>query len=97
MREWSPEAQSAMLKWLRDVAHEQPNPTTEIELWRVRKGERELRCVAVYIATGIDLRLFEGADFRPRSLSETRLSAPLSPRYGSTSCWSRNGWTAIFQ
>ncbi len=54
MREWSPNAQLGMLKWLSDVVQEQPNPTNEIELWRVRKGERELRCLAVYLPTGID-------------------------------------------
>ena len=48
--------------------HEQPNPTNEIELWRVRKGERELRCVALYLPIGIDVRLFEGADFRRTQL-----------------------------
>jgi hypothetical protein len=68
MREWRPDAQMAMLKWLTDVTHEQPNPTNEIELWRVRKGERELRCVAVYLPSGIDVRLFEMDDFRRTQL-----------------------------
>jgi hypothetical protein len=68
MREWSPDAQMAMLKWLSDVVQEQPNPTNGIELWRVQKGERELRCLAVYLPTGIDVRLFEGADFRRTQL-----------------------------
>jgi hypothetical protein len=35
-----------------------------IELWTVRKGERELRSVTVYLPTGIDLRLFKGDDFQ---------------------------------
>lgn len=68
MREWSPDAQLAMLKWLTDMIYEQANPTNAIELWRVRKGERELRCVALYLPIGIDLRLFEGADFRRTQL-----------------------------
>ena len=68
MREWSPDAQMAMLKWLGDVTQEHPNPTNQVELWRVRKGERELRCLAVYLSSGIDLRLFEGADFRRTQL-----------------------------
>ena len=42
MREWSPDAQMALLKWLSDVVHEQPNPTNEIEL----------RCVFVHLPTG---------------------------------------------
>jgi hypothetical protein len=28
------------------------------------KGERELACLAVYLAIGIDLRLMDGGDFR---------------------------------
>ena len=32
------------------------------------KGERELRCIAVYLPTGIDVRLMEGADFRRTQL-----------------------------
>jgi hypothetical protein len=36
MREWSPDAQVGMLKWLNDVTLAHPNPTNEIELWRVR-------------------------------------------------------------
>ena len=38
---------------------ELPNPRQYIELWRVRKGARTLRCVAVYIATGVDLGLWK--------------------------------------
>jgi hypothetical protein len=34
----------------------------EMELWRVRKDGRELRCVAVYLLTGIDLRLMEDGE-----------------------------------
>jgi hypothetical protein len=32
------------------------------------QGERELRCLAVYLPIGIDVRLFEGADFRRTQL-----------------------------
>ena len=40
----------------------------EVELWRVRKDKRELRCVAIYLPTGIDLRLMDGEDFRRMEL-----------------------------
>ena len=40
----------------------------EVELWRVAKDGRELRCLAVYMTTGIDLRLMEGEDFRRTQL-----------------------------
>jgi hypothetical protein len=38
------------------------------ELWRVSKGNRELGCVAQYLASGIDLRLLEGDGFRRTQL-----------------------------
>lgn len=72
-REWSPDAHMAMLKWLSDVVHEQPNSTAEIELWRVRKGERELRCLAVYLPSGIDVRLFEGTTSAAHNSCASRL------------------------
>lgn len=40
----------------------------EVALWTVRKGSRELRCVAIHQPNGIDLRLLEGADFRRTAL-----------------------------
>jgi hypothetical protein len=45
--------------------HSDSSPAArEVELWCVRKDSRELRCLAVYMPTGIDLRLIEGEDFR---------------------------------
>lgn len=73
MREWSPAAQVALLKWLSYVVQENPNPSNMIELWRVRKGERELRCRAHYLAIGIDVRLFEGEEFR-RTKSDAHMA-----------------------
>jgi hypothetical protein len=40
------------------------DPKREVELSRVRKGERELRCLAVYLPSGSDVQLIEGRDFR---------------------------------
>ena len=68
MREWHPAAQSALLKHLSDSVDELPHPSRDIELWRVRKGARTLRCVAVYLSIGVDLRLMEAADFRRTEL-----------------------------
>jgi hypothetical protein len=43
----------------------------ELELSRLAQGERELRCIAVYLPTAIDLRLMEGEDFRrPHRLTD---------------------------
>jgi len=68
MREWNTTTQFALLGWLADVAAQQPNPSREVELWRVRKGERELRCSAVHLHNGVDLRLLEGGEFRRTQL-----------------------------
>ena len=44
---------------------QQQQPLTRQEpLWAVRKGDRVLRCVVVYLPTGADLRLLEGGEFR---------------------------------
>ena len=63
MREWHPAARSALLKHLSDSLDERPHPSRDIELWRVRKGARTLRCVAVYLSIGVDLRLMEAEGF----------------------------------
>ena len=49
---------SAILGWLHDVTSQKP-AAKEVELFRVQKGDRELRGIAVYLPTGIDLRLME--------------------------------------
>jgi hypothetical protein len=41
---------------------------SEVELWTVRKGERELRCVVRYLPAGLDLRLMLGDEFRTTEL-----------------------------
>lgn len=46
----------------------QQEPQTAVELWRARKGDRELVCLAVYFPTGIDVRLMEGNDCRRAQL-----------------------------
>ena len=42
-----------------DQALREKHADKQTTLWRVKKGERELECVAVYVATGLDLRLLE--------------------------------------
>jgi hypothetical protein len=82
-----------MLKWLSDVTNGQPHPTNEIELWRMRKGDRELRCLAVYLPTGIDVRLFEGSDFRRTQLvRDAPAVTALSDKWRAA--LREHGWTA---
>ena len=68
MREYNHTTQEMLLGWLSDVVRDQPNPKREVELWRVRKGERELRCLTIYLPIGIDVRLMEGDGFRRTQL-----------------------------
>ena len=52
---------TAMLAVL-DMALAAGPATRETELWRVAKGQRHVRCVAVYMPTGVDLRLLEDGE-----------------------------------
>ena len=45
-----------------DMAVVEGHTAREVELWRARQGERVVPCVAVYLPTGIDLRLLDGGD-----------------------------------
>ena len=60
-------SQRAILGSLAHILYPRP-AQREIELWRVVKDLRELRCIALYLPTGIDLRLMEGEDFRRTQL-----------------------------
>jgi hypothetical protein len=69
MRQWTATAQHMLLLHLASMV-EQKASAEPIELWRVQKGDRELRCVAHYLPNGIDLRLMEGSDFRRTQLAK---------------------------
>ena len=68
MREWSPAAKQGILGWLESVTREKPEVAREVELWRVTKDTRELRCVVRYLPHGLDLRLMLGDEFRTTEL-----------------------------
>jgi hypothetical protein len=59
IRGCSPATRKAMLAVL-DQALKEKHADTEVELWRMRNGERDVVCLAVYTVTGLDLRLLEG-------------------------------------
>jgi hypothetical protein len=67
MNEWSPATRDGLLLHLANTVRQESAVET-MELWRVRKGERELSCVTRYLPTGIDVRLLEGDDFRRTQL-----------------------------
>jgi hypothetical protein len=67
MREWTAAGQHMLLLHLASML-EQKAGAEPVELWRVKKGEKELRCVAHYLPIGIDLRLMEADGFRRAQL-----------------------------
>jgi hypothetical protein len=60
-------SQTALLSRLAAMDRQPPAPP-RTELWRVRKGERALVCVAVSLPHGVDLQLLEGDDMRRTTL-----------------------------
>lgn len=68
MREYSPAAQVGLLGWLNSVVQQNPNPQQATMLWTMKKGRWDLTCVFVYLPTGIELRLYEGVEFRRTKL-----------------------------
>lgn len=68
MREWTPATQHALLRWLADATQAHAESSGPEPIWTVTKDGRELRCVAVHLPTGIDVRLLEGEDFRRTEL-----------------------------
>lgn len=82
MREWNATTQAALLTHLANSIHEHPNPSGQIELWRVRKHARTLRCVAMYLSHGIlvEASLSCGEFHRrcKRESSESRVQASLA-------------------
>jgi hypothetical protein len=96
MRGWSAAAQHALLTWLAAVSVTPDGKSGPEPLWTVTKNGRELRCVAVCLPTGIDLRLFEGDDFRRTALCR---NAPALKRQADewlkallAAGWQRSKW-----
>ena len=58
IREWNPTTRRAMIAVL-DQALQGRHADKQTELWRMKKGDREVTCVAVYTVVGLDLRLLE--------------------------------------
>ncbi len=90
IRNWTPVTCRAMLAGL-DQGLRERHTAREIELWRMTKGERTLRCTAVYTRVGIDLRVLDETE-----IQRTELFA-LAPLLVATSrTWAREaeqaGW-----
>jgi hypothetical protein len=82
-----------MLTWLDTVTRTRPRHR-ETEVWRMRKDERECRCVAVYLPTGIDVRLFIGDEMeRTRLMPDKYLAKRLSAEWATQ--LRAAGWSPI--
>ena len=92
MTTWPDGAQRALLLHLADS---KPGAAVAVtELWRVSKGNRELRCVVQYLASGIDLRLMESDGFRRTQLCRDAPQADeLSGKWRQALLG--GGWTAV--
>jgi hypothetical protein len=60
-------SQQALLGSMANIAYTRP-AERGVELWLVTRDGNELRCVAVYLPTGIDLRLLDADGFRRTQL-----------------------------
>ncbi len=67
MRDWTPMARRALLVDLAESA-DGAQPAVSTVLWRLQKETREMRCVAQYMPSGIDMRLLEGEGFHRTQL-----------------------------
>lgn len=67
MREYTVLAQHALLRHL-SSAESLRAGEAGVELWRLRKGQRELVCVAVCLPVGVDVRALEDGDIRKTQL-----------------------------
>ena len=59
VRDWNPIRRGAKLAMLMTAPRKEPLDAFK-ELWRLRSGDREVRCIAVYVSNGVDLRLVQG-------------------------------------
>jgi hypothetical protein len=93
IRQWNAATRRAMLACIEQGLAE-GRAAKDTELWRMRKGSRELRCVAVYIISGIDLRQYEGDEMRRTALFQ---DAPYLQ--GESKRWraglEAHGWTLL--
>jgi hypothetical protein len=67
MRQYNPETRHAILRHLSSAESLTTGPK-QVELWTLKKGDRELTCVAVYLPNGVDLRAIEAGDMRKTQL-----------------------------
>lgn len=67
MREYNVATRSAILRHLAKAESLRPG-AEQVELWTLKKGDRVLRCAAVYLPAGVDVRVFENDEMRRTQL-----------------------------
>jgi hypothetical protein len=67
MRRWPPGLKDDLLTHLASSAEQTP-PAVTSQLWRLGKDTRELRCIVQYLASGMDVRVYEGDGVRRSQL-----------------------------
>ena len=75
MAEWSTAAQESLLDRLATMTEHDTPPAAVSLLWTVQQHNRQLRCVAQYLSTGLDLRLLQGQNFVRTQLCRTAREA----------------------
>jgi hypothetical protein len=91
MRNWTSIAKDALLRDLAESS-EGGQPAVSTVLWRVHKDSRELRCIAQYMPSGIDVRLLEGDGFRRTQLCPDATAADALSHEWRTDLLQR-GWS----
>ncbi len=71
MPEYSPATVQALLRHLDANLDTEAAQSVRSKLWTATLRNRTLDCVAVYLPSGIDVRLLEGEDFRRTQLTRT--------------------------
>jgi hypothetical protein len=67
MRDYNGPTRSAILRHLAK-AESLREGAEQVELWTLKKGDRILTCIAVYLPNGVDVRALEGGDMRKTQL-----------------------------
>lgn len=91
MRGWPNATQNAILGQLASSLEHTP-PQVLSELWRMMKGDRELRCLVQYLSSGIDVRLFEDDAMRRSQLCQNAPEADAVSKEWQSALHKR-GWT----
>ena len=91
MRRWPNATQNAILAQLASSLEHTP-PQVLSELWRMLKGDRELRCLVQYLSSGIDVRLFEADAMRRSQLCQDAREADAVSKEWQNALHKR-GWT----